>query len=304
VFPADRPRACALLAAATAAAASAALLCTPAPSRAWGPLGHQAVGAVADARLTDASRAQIAALLAGDLGRDGAPSGRTTLAQVSTWADEIRGSDADRPRWHYDNLPACRAVPTSPDWCAGDQCASARVAQLLAVLADPQRPPRERNEALKWVVHLVGDLHQPLHAVDYADGANRVAVALEAAGRRPDRHPLTLHGAWDVYLADAALHVRGGQPLPQAAVRTLLVRAAHLDPALLRAPVHVWLDESNALARAVALDYPGFGCGEPPRAPVRLSRGYQRRAQRVIADRLALAGARLADALNRALDPH
>jgi hypothetical protein len=199
------------------ATAAVGLLWMPAPSPAWGPLGHQAVGAVADARLAPATRSEVERLLAADVGRDGAPSGRTTLAQVSTWADEIRGSDSDHPRWHYDNMPVCRAAPPSPDWCALGECASARVEGLLAVLADRRRPLRDRNEALKWVVHLVGDLHQPLHAADYAQGATQVPVELE--GRR-DGRALTLHGAWDVRLADAALHAKIGQPLAPTSIRS------------------------------------------------------------------------------------
>jgi hypothetical protein len=296
VFHAARPTPPAL----PAAAVVVALLCLPTSSAAWGPLGHQAVGAVADARLSPAARSEVLRLLVADVGRDGAPSGRSTLAQVSTWADEIRGSDADRPRWHYDNVPACRAAPPARDWCPRDECASARVESLLSVLADRRRPLRERNEALKWVVHLAGDMHQPLHAADYAEGGTQVPVVLEGRSQRRDRHLLTLHSAWDVWLADAALHAHGGQPLPDATIRSLVMRAARTDPARVRTPASAWPTESNALARSAALDFPGFGCGDPPRAPVRLSRGYQQRAQRVITDQLALAGARLAEVLNRA----
>jgi nuclease S1 len=86
------------------------------PSAAWGPLGHRAVGAVADALLTPDAQIEVARLLLDDRGRDGAPSGRTSLADVSLWADEIRGSEADRPRWHYDNMPFCRAITLESVW--------------------------------------------------------------------------------------------------------------------------------------------------------------------------------------------
>lgn len=296
-------------------AIAAALLLWPPLAPAWGPLGHQAVGAVADARLSPRAREQVAALLAGDLDADGDPSGRTTLSQVSTWADEIRGSTADHPRWHFDDEPVCGQAPqegSAGDWCGGGDCASRRVRQQLAVLADPKQPLRARNEALKWVVHLVGDMHQPLHAADYAQGATRVPVELvtrkagsgKGAGYRSPR-ALTLHGAWDVRLVSFALHAaKGSGGVPSPALERLLKRADRFTPALVQAPPEAWLKESNELARHVALDYPGFACGEappPPDHPVQLSTEYQRRAEAVVFERLALAGARLAQVLNDAL---
>jgi nuclease S1 len=193
---------------------------------AWGPLGHRAVGAVADALLTPGARAEVARLLADDRGRDGRPSGRTTLAEASLWPDEIRGTAADRPTWHYDNMPVCGAIPSDRAWCAEQQCASARLEALLAQLADRSRPPAERRDALKWIAHLVGDLHQPLHAADYAQGGNLIHV--ELAGRSSST-PWTLHAAWDVRLVAYALHAGTAQRPPESARRSLTARARKLS---------------------------------------------------------------------------
>jgi nuclease S1 len=269
-------------------------------SSAWGPLGHHAIGAVADAMLSADARAEVARLLLDDRDRDGNPSRRTTLAEVSVWADEIRGSDADRPKWHYDNMPACGAAPAGRAWCEHQQCASGRIEPLLAQLADRSGAPAQRREALKWIAHLVGDMHQPLHAADYAQGANQVRVQL--AGR-PQAAPVTLHFAWDVRLVNSALKAGGSDQPPDPMLRSLIARARALPLARIEAPPGQWLVESNRLAREVALDYPEFSCNAPPTGTVVLSRGYQRRAQRVISAQLALAGARLAAAVNRALDP-
>ncbi|HEY4038893.1 MAG TPA: S1/P1 nuclease [Burkholderiaceae bacterium] len=267
---------------------------------AWGPLGHRTVGRVAEAMLTPRARAEVARLLADDRGPDRRPSGRTSLAEVSLWADEIRGTDAARPSWHYDNMPACGPVPPERPWCPQQQCATGRIEPLLAQLADRKRPLEERRDALKWITHLVADLHQPLHAVDYAEGGNQVQV--EFAGRA-DPAPWSLHAAWDVRLVLFALRGGHDQQPSEAAVQSLVARARRLDPAQRAAPVSQWLAESNRLARQVALDYPQFACGEAPSQPVLLSADYQRRAKRVIKAQLALAGARLATVLNRALDP-
>ena len=267
---------------------------------AWGPLGHRTVGRVAEAMLTPRARLEVARLLADDRGPDGRPSGRRSLAEVSLWADEIRGTEAARPTWHYDNTPACGPIPADRPWCQQkQQCATGRIEPLLAQLADRNRPLEERRDALKWITHLVADLHQPLHAVDYAEGGNLVQV--EFAGRT-DAAPWSLHAAWDVRLVLFALRGSHDQQPSESAVQSLVARARRLGPARRAAPVSQWLAESNRLARAIALDYPHFNCRDVPTQPVLLSVDYQRRAQSVIKAQLALAGARLATVLNRALD--
>jgi len=269
-----------------------------APAAAWGPLGHRAVGAVADALLTPGVRAEVARLLADDGDGSGRPSARATLAEASLWADEIRGSDADRPAWHYDNMPVCGAAPAQPSWCPRGQCASGRIEPLLAQLADRTQPMEQRRQALKWIAHLVGDLHQPLHAADYAQGGTLVHV--EFAGARQGS-TWTLHSAWDIRLVSSALHAGGSQQPPVPALKSLIARARRFAPGQLDAPASEWVTESNRLARAVVLAYPGFACDRVPAEAVLLPVHYQKRAQRVITLQLALAGARLASILNRVL---
>jgi hypothetical protein len=279
--------------------ASLTLVLLSQAAAAWGPLGHRTVGRVAEAMLTPRARAEVARLLADDRDGNGLPSGPTSLAEVSLWADEIRGTDAARPGWHYDNMPACGSIPSERTWCPQQQCASGRIEPLVAELADRNRPLGERQVALKWLTHLVADLHQPLHAVDYAEGGNLVQV--EFAGRS-DAAPWTLHAAWDVRLVFFALRGSHNQQPSEQAVQSLIARARRLPLAQRAAPVSQWLAESNRLARQVALDTAQFTCRETPRQPVPLSADYQRRAQGVIKAQLALAGARLATVLNRALD--
>ena len=138
-------------------------------ANAFGPVGHRAVGGVADRLLNDKAKAQVAILLANDLNKDGDASGRKTLEEVATWANEIRSTSANRPNRHFDDIPSCGAVPATPDWCPADgECATHQIDQLKGVLGDPSRSDLERNEARKWIVHLVGDLHQPLHAATNA----------------------------------------------------------------------------------------------------------------------------------------
>ncbi len=137
----------------------ALVLLYPATAVAWGEKGHQAVARVAATLLTPAARGQVPDLLG--------PT--TTLADVANWADTILKQRSETQSWHYvddpDSAPQYATVQDCPNSCA-------RVAshQALKDLATSQTPPPARAEALKWVVHLVGDLHQPLHA------GNRIRV--------------------------------------------------------------------------------------------------------------------------------
>jgi uncharacterized membrane protein YgcG len=309
---------------------------------AWGPVGHEAVGAVADALLTPHTQAAVADLLADDRDRDGRFSGRRSLAEVAGWADEIRGGPGDHPHWHYDNRPVCGPPVEAGAWCPQGDCASAQLPALLATLADPGRPRAERNMALKWIVHLVGDLHQPLHAADLAEGANRIRVVPQGkSGRSWDRggdgngggggsgdrggygggspggehhgrhghghSGESLHAFWDSHLVNLALHPDEGR-IPAAALESLIRRARAEGTARVDAAPERWAEESNAIARDFALNIDGVDCslgngrGNGEEPQVRLSRAYVSKGRALVQERLALAGARLARVLNQALD--
>jgi hypothetical protein len=264
---------------------------------AWGPQGHRTVGAIADRLLTPSARVVVLKLLEADADKFGNASGRTTLEAVSVWADEIRGTPAEHGPWHYDDVPVCGSEPKAR-YCPDGQCNSEELKRLIGVLADPRASPRERNEALKWVVHLVGDLHQPLHAADNDDrGGNLVPVALEGVRTRGREN---LHRVWDNDLVTLALHTRNHQQPPgnidalAAEARTLAGEAGHGSP-------DGWAFESNNLARNVAYHYAAFACHTVPPGIVVLDAAYQADAVEIVHERLLLAGARLADLLNRVL---
>ena len=281
---------------AATAAALLALAYSPL-ALAWGPQGHRAVGAIADRLLTPPAHAAVTRLLADDLDRFGNPSGRTSLEEVSVWADELQGTPAAHARWHYDNLAVCGATDLARA-CRDGECASEQLKRQLALLADTRAPARQRNEALKWVVHLVADLHQPLHAADNNDrGGNEVQVALAGVHTRGRE---SLHRAWDNDLVKLALGARNGQQVPRdidalaGQARALVAEAGQGSP-------DEWLSQANNLARNIAYRYPGFTCGAAPRDFVRLDAAYVEAARGVVRERLLLAGARLANLLNQTL---
>jgi hypothetical protein len=264
---------------------------------AWGPQGHRTVGAIADRLLTPQAHVAVTRLLVDDRDKLGNPSGRTTLEAVAVWADEITDTPAARPAWHYDNRPVCGSAPKAR-YCPDGQCNSEQLKRLTVVLGDAQAAARERNEALKWVVHLVGDIHQPLHAADNADrGGNRVAVALSGVRTRGRE---SLHRAWDNDLVTLALHTRNRQQ-PPADIDGLAVAAQRLLQDAGEGSPDGWAFESNHLARNVAYAYTSFACDSVPPGIVVLDAPYQRDAEDIVHERLLLAGARLAALLNRVL---
>jgi len=171
---------------------AALLLAVALPAGAWSRLGHRLVAEVAERGLTPAARAQVADLLRGEP----AP----TLAGVAAWADELRDQDPDlgkrSAKWHYVNLAdnGCR-YDAARD-CPGGGCVVAAIDAQAAILADRTRPRAERVRALKFVVHFVGDIHQPLHAGFARDrGGNDVQVSLDDGTR--DGKGSNLHAVWD-----------------------------------------------------------------------------------------------------------
>ena len=150
------------------------------------------------------------------------------------------------------------------------------------------------------MVHLVGDLHQPLHAADNGDhGGNLVPVALEGVHTRGREN---LHRAWDNDLVQLTLHERGRQQPPRD-IEALAAEARDLERQVGQGTPDSWARESNNLARNVAYHYPGFACNNPPADIVVLDGSYLEDAELVVRERLLLAGARLAAVLNTALAP-
>src|SRR5258708_8167152 len=146
------------------------------------------VGDIADRFLTAATRARIEKLLEADRKADDQPSGRRTLGEVANWADEIKDTDWGKRRGsrHYDDIPLCGAAEYAK-YCRNGRCASAQLARQIEILGNDRASPGQRNETLKWVVHIVGDIHQPLHPANPVD---RSAPPCKMSFfRAPSNHP-------------------------------------------------------------------------------------------------------------------
>jgi nuclease S1 len=179
----------------------AALIATllPVAAQAWGPKGHRLVGGLAATELTPQARAEIARLLHGET--------EPTLAGVANWADDLREHDPDlgkrSARWHYVNLAEDDCVYSPPKHCPTGDCVIEAINRQRTVLADRAQPDAARAQALKFLVHLVGDAHQPLHAGYARDrGGNTVQIQLDGKGTN-------LHWVWDgEVIASAGMNER------------------------------------------------------------------------------------------------
>ena len=158
----------------------------PMLAHAWGPTGHRMVAELAQGQLKPATLAQAQRLIGGQ-----------SLAEVATWADDLRHDKSRRAfgrataPLHYVNFggPDCRYSAARD--CPGGRCVIAAIERYAGVLGDRSRSDTERAEAMRFVVHLVADAHQPLHAGYRADrGGNRYQVQLNGRGSN-------LHSVWD-----------------------------------------------------------------------------------------------------------
>jgi hypothetical protein len=163
----------------------ALLLAAPTAAFAWGPNGHRIVGQIAAKHLTDEAARAVDCLI-----------GPESLAQVSTWPDEVRSDPAWKKAdpWHFISIDDGETLATTQRNPAGDVLEAMQ--RFEGVLRDPQATPQARSEALKFLVHFVGDVHQPLHVGRRADfGGNRVEVVWFAENTN-------LHSVWDSQLIE------------------------------------------------------------------------------------------------------
>lgn len=240
------------------------------PVLAWGPLGHRLVGELAERELSAGARATLAELLADEP----APQ----LGDVANWADELRDDPnyAWAARLHFVNMRRgeCRFVAERD--CANGVCVVGAIQRFSRVLADPRQPRAQRVEALKFLVHFVGDIHQPLHAGHFDDlGGNKYQIQIDGRG-------INLHKLWDAELLGSA---RLAAPTyAQNLGHAGLPRPGVLKPAR-------WAEQSCALIASAQIYPDGHKVG----------RDYLS-AQRPLAEaRIRLAAARLAALLEASL---
>jgi hypothetical protein len=194
------------------ALAAVALAATASPAAAYWEYGHQTIAQIARTNVKPATRVAIDRLLRQSrlLGTPTCPA--RTIEDASIWADcikTIKDPDGKRPfdfaySWHYQNVNICQPF-SLVEPCKDGNCVSAQIERDVKLLRDKATPAKQRVEALVFLIHFVGDLHQPLHAGDKTDKGGNDAKASYGILTTPR---LNLHTIWDGYLAERAISTR------------------------------------------------------------------------------------------------
>jgi hypothetical protein len=274
-------------------------LCAPVPAYAWGNEGHEAIARIARSYLTPAARERVDVILASD--NDTLTA--SDMAARATWADVWRGSHRFTASWHFADIEleggsldaACFGFPPRQGLASegpAQDCVVAKIEQFTRELRDPATSDAERRFALKFVLHFVGDVHQPLHAADHQDrGGNCARITL--GGTRT----VNLHSYWDTVVV--------GEIAPDAQTLAATLREK-ITPAQVAtwstgAP-RDWAREAFALAKSAAYSLGSLAGCYRDAAPVPLPNGYDARARDIAAVQIEKAGVRLARLLNDAFN--
>lgn len=275
-----------------------ACLTLPAPAVAWGNEGHETIALIARGYLTADVRATVDAILASDTDTLTAPD----LVSRATWADAWRGAGhRETASWHFvdielgapDLRTACFGFPAAATPASAgpvQDCVVDKVREFTAELASPATSQLERVLALKYLLHFVGDLHQPLHAANNQDrGGNCVLIALGA-------RTVNLHAWWDTVVVGEL----GSDPVSLATLLTVAITPAQIAQ-WQAGDAGTWAQETFAVARAAA-----YRVGSPAgctagAAPLPLPPGYDDAARAAATLQLERAGVRLAMVLNHSL---
>jgi hypothetical protein len=240
------------------AALSFFLVCCSSSTFAWGCRGHQTVADVAFQELNPHARAAVLALLP-QLQMDPRVKHYCTgtsineFVDVATWADDIREIRPETGPWHFIDVPLSSPEP-SPNDCPSQGCLVTAINTQIATLRSTTATPQDRAMALLFLIHFVGDLHQPLHTTTNNDrGANCLPV--DFFNHLPNEGPNeafkpNLHGVWDTELVERDM---SGASVAQFSAH-LREKYATSIPTWLSGSfdLKIWISESHNLARTAA----------------------------------------------------
>ncbi len=200
-------------------AALAFLAMTAPRAGAWGCKGHQTVALIAEKHLTPEARQMVQKLLGDNpidpkLKRWCGNATTDLMVEASTWPDDVRNERKNGP-WHYIDIPRGQHKGDLAEYCRAEGCVTRAIEEQRAILKDKSADPLKRAEAIRYLIHFVGDMHQPLHAITNADnGGNCVPVKYlhheplpnSLHPEREDYSP-NLHQVWDTEIVERDMEV-------------------------------------------------------------------------------------------------
>lgn len=231
----------------------------------WGQIGHRTVGHIADGMLSKKAKKQVKRVL-----------GNETLAEVSTWMDDVKSDNAYRyaGAWHYCTIPDGMTYETAPTQEGGDIIWA--IEKIIKELKAGDLSTEDEAKNLKFLAHLVGDIHQPLHVGNGEDrGGNDVKVQWFGSDTN-------LHSVWDTRMIQ-------GKEMSYTEFADWVNHPTKAEvKALQAATVREWAMESMAL-RPRVYDVPENG---------RLGYSYSYQNFDLVKRRIKEAGVRLAGVVN------
>jgi len=240
----------------------------------WGGEGHSLVARLAAAHLNPRAAAKVQQILGPGV----------TMASVASWADQVRNQRRETAPWHFIDIPINQPGLDMVRDCPKEGCVISKIEEFSKVLADPKLTPQQKKEPLMFLIHFIGDMHQPLHCSDNKDrGGNEVRLEFF------DRTNMSLHSLWDGGLlsrlpAEDQLFADYSKELTHSRARKLG-----------KGDVRKWANESHQ--EAVDVVYGNL----PKTAPIKIGEEYEKAADPVVRLQIERAGARLAATLNKAL---
>ena len=271
-----------------------ALLLAASPASAWWEYGHYTVARIAEQRVKPETKRAIQRLIARSALLETPACPIRNIADASYWPDCVKAL-GDRfsyaSPWHYQNVDICKPLDLKTP-CRDGNCVSAQIDRNAKLLADKTLPTRERLMALAFLVHFVGDLHQPLHAGDKSDlGGNRFRASYGVIKGR------NLHAIWDGYLAD-----RGISEAPANAAGILTGFSPDQLAAMSAGTTEDWSRDGWEAARQFAYgSVMADPCGPVPTTEPVIDEATTRRLVPIIRQQVAKGGLRLARLLDEAL---
>ena len=297
-------------------------------AHAWGCKGHQTVASIAEKHLTPEARQMIEKLLGENpidpqLKRWCGNATNDLIVDASTWPDDVRNDRKNGP-WHYIDIPRGKHKGSLDEYCGAGGCVTQAIEEQRAALKDKSAAPLKRAEAIRYLIHFVGDLHQPLHAINNADnGGNCVPVKYFhheplANPLHPEREDFSpnLHQVWDTEIVERDMEISNPHRYADELDEKFRAQLAGLETA----GIHVdnWAWESHERAETSVYDAFPMKIGiEPDLKPkgcadnnhmgkrmfdkhLAIDEAYQSSAAKAAEDGLWEAGVRLAMILNDA----
>ncbi|HXJ93211.1 MAG TPA: S1/P1 nuclease [Terriglobia bacterium] len=249
------------------------VLALPSLGLGWGHEGHAVIALIAEHNMTPTALDRAKTILGGQ-----------SLEDVASWADDYRRDHRETGPWHYIDIPLADTSVDLAKECPNGDCVIVKTEEFLGVLKDPSADAVKKADALRFVIHFVGDLHQPLHDADNGDkGGNERHVIFDG---KPDN----LHWVWDTGLLEHINHD------PQALAAELERQITPQErTAWERGTITDWVLEGHHVAVTVA--YGDLGSDNP----AVIGASYEAQADLVIETQLEKAGVRLAELLDQGL---